>query len=1544
MKISTLATSFIVAACLLLCTFLNGYAQRNYATTNRVGANGLLCLNCIVNNPNNASDGNPQTFSTINVAVGIAASTYQELIFPAAGKVAANTPVSLKLGSGDNLLDLTALGGIFIQAYNGNTPVAPGLAASTLVSAASNNNQILVTFTPTQIYDRVRVTLNGGLVGALSSIYLYEGFYNSPGAVACNTAIDELHGISAGLLNLGVDVGGVANPLNAIDGNLNTFSTLNASVGAVGATTQQTALFSSLSVPGDSVRLTLSIPQALIDAGVLTRIAVNTFNGNTDNGDSRTLSSALLTVRLLDLSGTSRRVTVTYAPPNVFDRVKLTLGGGIANVLTSLNLHEVQRVLPRPVISNNNVVVSNLQLCGNSSVTLTAAAKPNTVFNWYAAATGGAPVFTGAAYTTPLLTTTTTYYVAASRVGCTDESDRTPVTITINAAPATPTLTVANPTICAGDVAVLTVASPLAGVTYRWYDAATGGAPVFTGNSFTTPALNTGRSYFVEAVNSGGCSSATRAEAVITVQPKPAAPTLTANNQTINAGQTATITATSATPGVTFNWYTTASATTPFFTGASYTTPALFTSQTYYVSAANSTGCQSSTRTAITINVNADTNAPCTYANQQTTNINGLCAGCTVTNSTFVVDADTTTASTISVGAGLAGAYAEQLLQYQQPGFAGDMIKLVIQSPVGLTDAALLGQIQVTIYNGATPVNTVLLNNATVQVRLLGGGGNRYVVLVPAPAGYDGVGIRLSSGAVTALTSVQLFYTAQQYPAPVFANANPEICKGSPAQLSITSPGNGTFNWYTTPTGGTPVYTGSNITTDPITGNTTLYVEYTRGTCTSPVRYPITIVANDVPLKPVVEPASATIYSGQTTTFKATPVGNATVKWYTAATGGTLVFTGTTFTTPPLTTNTTYYAEANNGTCASVDRTPAEVTVQAVVIPDVAVTPPTQTITSGQTASMTASSTTPGTIFNWYDQPTAGTLLFTGPTYTTPPLSANKTYYAEAVVTASGAVSATRASGAVTVNAATVPDIVVTPPTQSVNPGQTATFTATSTTPGTSFNWYTTPTGGSPIYTGPVYTTPPVFSNNTYYAEAVVDATGIPSATRATGTVNVAVIVPDVAVTPPSQNINSGQTATFTASSTLPGTSFNWYTTPTGGAPIFTGPTFTSPPLTTNTTYYAEAVVDATGTPSSSRASGVVVINANTVPDVAVNPPVRNINSGQTATFTASSTTPGTSFKWYTTPTGGSPIFTGAVYTSPPVYSNTTYYAEAVVDATNTPSASRASGVVSVTAVPPATPVIANTGTSVCPGNTTTLTISNPNPDLTVRWYAEAALTTLRATGNTFTTSTINANTTFYVQSTDPAGNKSAVATVTVTIIPQLAAPIVTVASASTSSITFQWTSIASATGYQVSTNNGTSFTDISTGNSYTVTGLQANQSAAVIIRATGTCQPGLNSALVTGTTANPFANGLFVPNAFTPNGDGNNDMVFVQGTAVKGIVFTVYNQWGELIYRTNVLNSGWDGSYKGRIQPVGVYVYYVEATMNDGQLVKKKGTITLLR
>ena len=207
---------------------------------------------------------------------------------------------------------------------------------------------------------------------------------------------------------------------------------------------------------------------------------------------------------------------------------------------------------------------------------------------------------------------------------------------------------------------------------------------------------------------------------------------------------------------------------------------------------------------------------------------------------------------------------------------------------------------------------------------------------------------------------------------------------------------------------GTPTFTGANFTTPVLTANTAYYIVYTRNGCAGSARFPVNILVDDVPAAPVAAANNVTINIGQTAMLTATEAGNAAIKWYSAATGGTALYTGNTFTTPVLTANTTYYAEAASGSCVSTARTPVTVTVTPVVIPNVMVTPPIQAVDPGQTATFSASSTTPGAVFNWYTTPTGGTSIFTGPVFTTPAEVAGTTYYAEASVPATGAVSATR--------------------------------------------------------------------------------------------------------------------------------------------------------------------------------------------------------------------------------------------------------------------------------------------------------------------------------------------------------------------------------------------------------------------------------------------------------------------------------------------------------------------------------------------------------
>lgn len=86
------------------------------------------------------------------------------------------------------------------------------------------------------------------------------------------------------------------------------------------------------------------------------------------------------------------------------------------------------------------------------------------------------------------------------------------------------------------------------------------------------------------------------------------------------------------------------------------------------------------------------------------------------------------------------------------------------------------------------------------------------------------------------------------------------------------------------------------------------------------------------------------------------------------------------------------------------------------------------------------------------------------------------------------------------------------------------------------------------------------------------------------------------------------------------------------------------------------------------------------------------------------------------------------------------------------------------------------------------------------------------------------------------------------------------------------------------------------------------------------------------------------VPTAFSPNGDGQNDLFLVRGGPFKTINVKIYNNWGQLIFETNDQADGWNGTFNGTEQPIGVFVWVVEVEMYTDKKIKKTGDVTLLR
>jgi len=92
------------------------------------------------------------------------------------------------------------------------------------------------------------------------------------------------------------------------------------------------------------------------------------------------------------------------------------------------------------------------------------------------------------------------------------------------------------------------------------------------------------------------------------------------------------------------------------------------------------------------------------------------------------------------------------------------------------------------------------------------------------------------------------------------------------------------------------------------------------------------------------------------------------------------------------------------------------------------------------------------------------------------------------------------------------------------------------------------------------------------------------------------------------------------------------------------------------------------------------------------------------------------------------------------------------------------------------------------------------------------------------------------------------------------------------------------------------------------------------------------------------FIEGLGVADAFSPNGDGTNDILYVQGFGLQAMTFAVYNKYGEKVFESLTQDIGWDGTFRGRDQNPGVFTWTLEYQFVNGNTGTLKGNTTLLR
>ena len=438
--------------------------------------------------------------------------------------------------------------------------------------------------------------------------------------------------------------------------------------------------------------------------------------------------------------------------------------------------------------------------------------------------------------------------------------------------------------------------------------------------------------------------------------------------------------------------------------------------------------------------------------------------------------------------------------------------------------------------------------------------------------------------------------------------------------------------WYADATGGTPLATTNSFTTPNISSTTTYYVEAVNGSCATGTRTAVIATVNYSPT--ITSTTPTTICSGDTFTISATASAG-TLAWYNAPTGGIVQGSGNNFSLSNWSSSTTFYVQATDGSCQSA-RIPVVVTVNDRPL-NTSVTPAsicgTGTVTLGATFTV-------GTI-NWYTVPSGGTSIATGSSFTTPTISSTTTYYVESEN--NGCISSVRT--AITATVYDIPVITSTTPASLCGSGSVQ-LQATSNV-GT-ISWFANATGGSSLTTGGIFNTPSLATSTTYYVE-VSNGSCTSARTPITATIYTPV---SVLSTTPASRCDSG-TLILSATTQSFGT-LNWYSNASGGSPLATGPSFTTPTITVSTTYYVEAT---NGDCTTSRVPVIASINPTVAPIGFAN---QTFCSGETIELILVT---GSNVIWYDAPSSGNIIPSGTA-----IVSGTTYYGSQTVSGCESPT------------------------------------------------------------------------------------------------------------------------------------------------------------------------------------------------------------------------------------------------------------------------------------
>lgn len=473
---------------------------------------------------------------------------------------------------------------------------------------------------------------------------------------------------------------------------------------------------------------------------------------------------------------------------------------------------------------------------------------------------------------------------------------------------------------------------------------------------------------------------------------------------------------------------------------------------------------------------------------------------------------------------------------------------------------------------------------------------------------------------------------------------------------------------------------------------------------------------------------------------------------------------------------------------------------------------------------------------------------------------------------------------------------------------------------------YTTPVGGTAIGTVN-FTSPVLFLPTKYYVETVMNATGCKANSVRDSIlihVNPLPLAPIISHSP-NDSICFGNKDTIKVTP-VAGVVTNVYSTLTGGISLGTT-NYVTAPINVTTTYYLETKIITTGCTSSKvRDSVKITMMPRPARPTLTVAPNDTICLHDSVTFKANVTGLYTTIKWYITPKDTLSIGRDSIKVSPTF--NQYYYVEVRNDFGCKADEKRDS--VKVTVLPlPDLPKLTKALIEICEGDSIVLKATVNPTTATIFWLSGTAWTDTIKRGPDFTSPNLTATTTYYMGSISKDGckNDGAFAILPVIVNPL---PHVEVTSSLPDNTVYEGQTITfdAQPGTYKFYNWYVETTPTYGGDHlFNTQELINGQTIKVLVTTDKGCKNwGDNTIKV---------KVLPISNAFTPNGDGKNDLF------LKGIDIQIFNRWGQLLYTGN---EGWDGKYKGNTVSPGTYYYMLKIKkINSEEIVEKSGSVTVV-